>query len=165
MFCLFVRAINNKTARTCNACELNMIRINCQARLLIISAEISKFNPQSQFRSKRSRADTLGLIWRKQPVSHKVAFYFPTKPYCLLQTKSKVSMLKSQCTIKPASHPPTYHPTKYEQLLIANSKSKNMIIPGVVILHIENKSAPLHEQKIINLPQNRTMNFQKFPYF
>ena len=107
MLCLFVRAINNKTARTCNACELNMIRINCQARLLIISAEISKFNPQSQFRSKRSRANTLGLIARKQPVSHKVAFYFPTKTYCLLQTKSKVPMLKSQCTIKPASHPPT----------------------------------------------------------
>ena len=36
---------------------------------------------------------------------------------------------------------------------------------GVVILHIENKSAPLREQKIINLPQNRAVNFQKFPYF
>ena len=36
---------------------------------------------------------------------------------------------------------------------------------GVVILHIENKSAPLHGRKIINLPQNRAMNFQKFPYF
>ena len=36
---------------------------------------------------------------------------------------------------------------------------------GVVILHIENKSAPWHGRKIINLPQNRVMNFQKFPYF
>ena len=33
--------------------------------------------------------------------------------------------------------------------------------PGVVILHIENKSAPLRGQKIIN----RAVNFQKFPYF
>ena len=39
------------------------------------------------------------------------------------------------------------------------------IFPGVVILHIENKSAPLRGQKIINLPQNRAVNFQKFPYF
>ena len=37
--------------------------------------------------------------------------------------------------------------------------------PGVVILHIENKSAPLRGGKIINLPQNRAMNFQKSPYF
>ena len=36
---------------------------------------------------------------------------------------------------------------------------------GVVILHIENKSAPLRGQKIINPPQNRAVNFQKFPYF
>ena len=36
---------------------------------------------------------------------------------------------------------------------------------GVVILHIENKSAPLRGRKIINLPQNCAMNFQKFPYF
>ena len=34
--------------------------------------------------------------------------------------------------------------------------------PGVVILQIENKSAPLRGRKIINL---RVMNFQKFPYF
>ena len=34
----------------------------------------------------------------------------------------------------------------------------------MVILHIENKSAPLRGRKIINLPQNRVMNFQKFPY-
>ena len=40
-----------------------------------------------------------------------------------------------------------------------------ILLSGVVILHIENKSAPLRGQKIINLPQNRTMNFQKFPYF
>ena len=36
---------------------------------------------------------------------------------------------------------------------------------GVVILQIENKSAPLRGLKIINLPQNRTLNFQKLPYF
>ena len=35
----------------------------------------------------------------------------------------------------------------------------------MVILQIENKSAPLRGRKIINLPQNRAMNFQKFPYF
>ena len=35
---------------------------------------------------------------------------------------------------------------------------------GVVILQIENKSAPLRGRKIKNLPQNRAMNFQKFPY-
>ena len=38
-------------------------------------------------------------------------------------------------------------------------------LSGVVILHIENKSAPLRGQKIINPPQNRAVNFQKFPYF
>ena len=38
-------------------------------------------------------------------------------------------------------------------------------LAGVVILQIENKSAPLCGQKMINLPQNRAMNFQKFPYF
>ena len=37
--------------------------------------------------------------------------------------------------------------------------------PGVVILQIENKSAPLRGLKIINLPQNRALNFQKLPYF
>ena len=36
---------------------------------------------------------------------------------------------------------------------------------GVVIIQIENKSAPLRVQKIINPPQNRTLNFQKLPYF
>ena len=39
------------------------------------------------------------------------------------------------------------------------------VCAGVVILHIENKSAPLRGRKIINLPQNRAMNFQKCPYF
>ena len=37
--------------------------------------------------------------------------------------------------------------------------------PGVVILQIENQSAPLRRRKIINLPQNCPMNFQKFPHF
>ena len=39
-----------------------------------------------------------------------------------------------------------------------------MIVTGVVILQIADKSAPLRGQKMINLPQNRAMNFQKFPY-
>ena len=42
---------------------------------------------------------------------------------------------------------------------------EDSILSGVVILHIENKSAPLRRQKIINPPQNRAVNFQKFPYF
>ena len=36
---------------------------------------------------------------------------------------------------------------------------------GVVILQIKNKSAPLHRLKIINLPQNHTLNFQKLSNF
>ena len=61
---------------------------------------------------------------------------------------------------------------KMKKLLIMKHPSdgnfpegRNNQDPGVVILHIENKSAPLRGQKIINLPQNRGMNFQKFPYF
>ena len=36
---------------------------------------------------------------------------------------------------------------------------------GVVILQIENKSAPSCGLKIINLPQNLALNFQKLLYF
>ena len=41
----------------------------------------------------------------------------------------------------------------------------NEKVTGVVILHIENKSDPLCGRKIMNLPQNCAVNFQKFPYF
>ena len=37
---------------------------------------------------------TLDLIWRKQQVKGKIAFYFSTETCCLLQTKSNVCNLK-----------------------------------------------------------------------
>ena len=50
---------------------------------------------------------------------------------------------------------------EYSKLITVEERIK----AGVVILQIENKSAPLCGLKIINLPQNRALNFQKLPYF
>ena len=50
----------------------------------------------------------------------------------------------------------------YIHVLLLNESGNKT---GVVILQIENKSAPLRGLKIINLPQNCALNFQKLPYF
>ena len=51
---------------------------------------------------------TLDLIWRKQQVVGKIAFYFQTKTCCLLKTKSNVCNLKkvflSRKTCSNAAH-------------------------------------------------------------
>ena len=69
---------------------------------------------------------------------------------CILMILVNILLLVSSTTKQPYISLPW---------IIAN------FITGVVILHIENKSAPLRRWKIINLPQNCAMNFQKFPYF
>ena len=48
----------------------------------------------TNMRHEQTLCITLDLIWRKLQVGGKIAFYFPTKTCCLLQTKSNVCNLK-----------------------------------------------------------------------
>ena len=59
--------------------------------------------------------------------------------------------------------PEVYVPTVFENYVADIEVDGKQA--GVVILQIENKSASLRLQKIINLHKNCAMNFQKFPYF
>ena len=59
--------------------------------------------------------------------------------------------------------PEVYIPTVFENYVADIEVDGKQA--GVVILQIENKSAQLRRRKIIKLPQNHAMNFQKFPYF
>ena len=48
----------------------------------------------TNMRHEQTLCITLDLIWRKQQVKGKIAFYFLTETCCLLQTKSNVCNLK-----------------------------------------------------------------------
>ena len=62
----------------------------------------------TNMRHEQSLCITLDLIWRKQQVKGKIAFYFLTETCCLLQTKSNVCNLKkvfeSHKTCSNAAH-------------------------------------------------------------
>ena len=62
----------------------------------------------TNMRHEQTLCITLDLIWRKLQVGGKIAFYFPTKTCCLLQTKSNVCNLKkmfeSHKTCSNAAH-------------------------------------------------------------
>ena len=62
----------------------------------------------TNMRQEQTLCITLDLIWRKQQVGGKIAFYFQTKTCCLLKTKSNVCNLKkvflSRKTCSNAAH-------------------------------------------------------------